>query len=67
MALVSNPFLYEIRGVMDDCRSVLYGNLQCGLDIWEMAVMPMLMFNSECWIGIREKDVDELEAIQKVS
>ena len=52
---------------MDDCRSVLYGNLQCGLDIWEMAVMPMLMFNSECWIGIREKDVDELEAIQKVS
>ena len=57
--------IYEIRSVVDDCRSKLCGSLQVGLEIWELAVIPMLLFNSECWIGITNQHLTELETLQK--
>jgi hypothetical protein len=30
--------IHEIRAVVDDCRSLVCGGLEAGLDIWEMAV-----------------------------
>ena len=40
--------VYEARAVIDDCRSQVCGGLAAGLDIWEMAILPML-YNAECW------------------
>ena len=54
--------IYEIRSVVDDCRSQVCGGLTAGLDIWELAVLPMLLYNAECW---QEETTQHLENLQK--
>ena len=56
--------IFEIRTVIDDCRSHVAGGLTSGLDIWEMAVIPMLTNNAECWQDVSSKTIDELDKIQ---
>ena len=48
--------IYEIRSVIDDCRSSICGGLSTGLLIWESAVVPRLLYNSEVWINVQEKN-----------
>ena len=57
--------IHEIRSVVDDCRSNICGGLQVGLDIWEVAILPMLLYNSECWTGITSRTMEDLEDIQR--
>ena len=57
--------IYEIRSVVDDCRSQVCGGLTAGLDIWELAVLPMLLYNAECWREISEETTQHLENLQK--
>ena len=47
-------FIFEIRAILDDCRSHTVGGLSAGLDIWEIAVLPYLLNNSECWLSISQ-------------
>ena len=56
--------VFEIRTVIDDYRSQVAGGLTAGLDIWEMAVLPMLMNNSECWMEVSKKSIEELDKLQ---
>ena len=56
--------IYEIRAVIDDCRSNTAGGITAGIDIWEMAVIPMLIYNAECWLDISEKTIDELDKLR---
>ena len=57
--------IYEIRAVVKDCRSNIIGGLQTGIDLWEAAVVPMLLFNAETWVEVSKGTVEELEQIQK--
>jgi hypothetical protein len=57
--------IYEIRSVVDDCRSQVCGGLTAGLDIWELAVLPILLYNAECWQEISEETTQHLENLQK--
>ena len=57
--------IYEIGAVVEDCRSNIIGGLQTGTDLWEAAVIPMLLFNAETWVSISKSTVDVLEDIQK--
>ena len=41
--------IYKTRSVVDDCRSQVCGGLTAGLDIWDMAILPMILYNSETW------------------
>ena len=56
--------IYEIRAVIEDCRSMVCGGLAAGLDIWELGVLPMLLYNSDCWQEISPKTIQELENLQ---
>ena len=56
--------IYEIRAVIDDCRSQVCGGLTAGLDIWELAVLPKLLYNSGCWQDISPNTIKELENLQ---
>ena len=56
--------IYEIRSVIEDCRSQVCGGLSAGLDIWELAVIPKLLYNSDCWMDISSDTLKELEDIQ---
>ena len=56
--------IFEIRTVVEDCRSQVCGGLTAGLDIWELAVIPMLINNAECWLEISSKTIQDLENLQ---
>ena len=56
--------IFEIRAVIDDFRSHVCGGLTAGLDIWELAVLPKLLYNSECWQEITPCTVQVLEDLQ---
>ena len=56
--------VFEIRTVIDDFRSQVAGGLTAGMDIWEMAVLPMLLNNADCWMNITTKTIEELDKLQ---
>ena len=56
--------IYEIKSVIEDCRSSLVGGVAAGLDLWEMAVMPMALYNAETWQDIDNKTMATLEKLQ---
>ena len=56
--------VYEIRTVIDDKRAEAVGGLSLAFTIWEMAIIPMLLFSSETWIGMKKKTTKELEKLQ---
>ena len=58
--------IFEIRTVLEDCRSQVSGGLSAGIDIWEMAVIPMLLNNADTWQDVSDKTVEELEKLQKL-
>ena len=50
--------------MVDDCRSQVIGGLKAGLQIWEAAVIPMLLYNADTWQDIASRTVDKLEQLQ---
>ena len=50
--------------MVDDCRSQVVGGLTAGLQIWESAVIPMLLNNSDTWQDISSKTLKKLENLQ---
>ena len=43
---------YEIKAIIEDCRSNCVGGFSAGLNVWEMAVIPFLLYNSETWTAM---------------
>jgi hypothetical protein len=58
--------IFEIRAVLDDCRSHVTGGIQTGLDIWEMSVIPYLTNNCESWTSLPGAAVQELDNLQNL-
>ena len=56
--------IFEIRTIIDDCRSHVSGGIVTGLHIWEMAVIPYLMNNCDTWVNIPAKTVEALDKLQ---
>ena len=56
--------VYEIKSVVDDCRSHLTGGLISGFDLWEMAILPMLLYNCETSYDMSKNTLDMLEGLQ---
>ena len=42
----------------------MIGGLKCGLDIWELAMVPSLLNNSGTWMEISEKSIEKLDQLQ---
>ena len=58
--------IFEIKAVLDDCRSHVTGGIQTGLDIWEMSVIPYLINNCESWTSLPGAAVQELDNLQNL-
>ena len=56
--------IYDIRSIVDDCRSNITGGLKSGLELWELSVILVLLNNSETWQEIRRKSLENLEKLQ---
>ena len=54
----------EIKVTIEDIRCNTVGGLVAGLTIWNMAVVPFLFNNSDCWMEIPKKAINILESIQ---
>ena len=59
--------IFEIRTVIDDCRSHVIGGLVTALEIWEMAVIPYVTSNCEMWVKISAKTIQKLDKLQDLS
>ena len=58
--------IFDIRAVIDDCRSHVTGAIITGLEIWEMAAIPFLLNNCDSWTGIDESTITELDKLQNL-
>ena len=58
--------IFEIRTVLEDCSIQVSGGLPAGIDIWEMAVIPILLNNADTWQDVSDKTVEELEVLLAV-
>ena len=56
--------IYEIKAILEDCRIHSVGGIVAGLELWEAAVIPKLMYNSDVWNDINKVTVDKLEKLQ---
>ena len=60
--VISN--ILETKAVIEDYRSKVVGGINAGLEIWELAILPYLINNSETWVEISKKTVQDLEEMQ---
>ena len=58
--------IYEIKAVIDDLRANTPGGILSGLMIWEMAVIPFLLFNSGTWFSMKKSDIKRLDSLQNL-
>jgi hypothetical protein len=41
--------IFELKAAIEDLRMQMIGGIKCGLDIWEMALIPSLLNNASMW------------------
>ena len=56
--------ILEIKTIVEDCRSQYVGGILIGKDIWELAVLPMLLNNSGTCDGINTESIKKLNSLQ---
>merc|ERR1711954_393447 len=56
---------FETRHIIDDARTVAIGGLSVAFSIFEMALIPMILYNAEMWgEEISKKNVKTLNKLQ---
>ena len=58
--------IFELKAVMEDLRMQIIGGLKCGLDIWELAIVPSLTNNCGTWTDISDQSIEKLEQLQNM-
>ena len=56
--------IVEVSAILDDYRIDTIGGLSAGLEIFELALMPSLLYNSETWTKIDTETEEKLEKLQ---
>ena len=46
--------IFELKAMLEDLRMQSIGGLKCGLDIWELALIPSLTKNCGTWTQISQ-------------
>ena len=58
--------IFEIKSIIEDCRSQVVGGIVTGILLWESCVLPFLLNNCSTWLDIKQKDMDKLIKIQNL-
>ena len=56
--------IIEISAILDDFRIDTIGGMVAGLEIFELALLPSLLNNSDIWIDLNEESTTKLENLQ---
>ena len=55
---------FQIRQVVEDCRSNALGGIKAGVELWEIVYIPSLLNNCQTWVEIGNDTIDKLEELQ---
>ena len=58
--------ILEVKVILEDYRSSTAGGIRAGIMLWEMAIIPSLLNNSETWIFMSEESIKKLENLQNM-
>ena len=58
--------IFEMKSVLEDLRLQMIGGLKCGLDIWEMAIIPSLLNNAGTWTHISGQALESVNKLQNM-
>ena len=56
--------IMEVRAILNDCRSGVIGGITSGLEIWELGIVPFLLYNCDTWVEMKKSTLKELDEIQ---
>ena len=56
--------MYDIRHVIENCRSNQLGSLKAGIHMWETAYIPSLLNNCKTWVELPVATLNKLEDLQ---
>ena len=51
---------YEIVNIVEDYRAQRVGGFLTALQLWESCVIPSLLYNCSCWVGMRKEEENTL-------
>ena len=55
---------YEVAAIIEDWRAQCLGGFRCALDLFQLAIIPSVLYNSETWVQIPAEAVEILENLQ---
>ena len=55
---------YEAAAIVDDWRTQSIGGFMSAIDLFEMAILPTLLYNSETWVNISRQATERLDNLQ---
>ena len=58
--------IFEIKNIMEDCRSKVSGGIRSGLILWESCVIPFILNNCSTWINMKKKNLQRLDKLQNL-
>ena len=61
----ANHAIFEIRSIINDCRSNVIEGFCAAVSIWEMSVIPYLLNSAEHWVDLHVKAPDKLNKLQE--
>ena len=56
--------IFEIKAILEDIKIHSLGAIKCGMEIFELAVVPMLLSNADTWTCLDEETIHELDKLQ---
>ena len=58
--------IFELKAVLEDLRMQMIGGIKCGMDIWEIAIIPSLLNNADTWVEISSQSINRLNQLQNM-
>ena len=56
--------IMETAAIVEDCRSQCIGGFMAAIDLWELAIIPTLLYNAGTWTEIDDDTIEILEELQ---
>ena len=63
---VCHNMILEFKSVIEDFRMLSLGGMKAGIDIFNLAILPMLTYNADIWYEMNDKTIKRLENLQNI-
>ena len=56
----------ELKSVLEDFRMHSLGGIKAGMEIFNLTILPKLIYNSDTWVELNDKSIKRLENLQNI-